>query len=300
MEEKEKKPNYNRDSKVLRTYTSDMADAIRTDEVSVIKIALAEKEKRDQEAMYQKAEGTKTSKILLMIGGVVLIVGAIIGSYLLIQKKKDKDTPMPTPEAMKTFISYNASSDIDVTDASTSVELMDAIKKQERPTGGLVKVFFLTQKVNNLSESITSKRFISILKTSIPGPLIRSLADKFLLGRYSNQSSPNERDKSAMFLILETNDYNQAYISMLEWEETMLRDLFVLFNITNSEGDNSIFEKPWRDTIVNNKDARVLYDDEGQAILYYVFMNKSTFVIANNQEALKEIIARLIIKNSQL
>jgi len=103
-----------------------------------------------------------------------------------------------------------------------------------------------------------------------------------------------------MFLILETNDYNQAYISMLEWEETMLRDLFVLFNITNSEGDNSIFEKPWRDTIVNNKDARVLYDDEGQAILYYVFMNKSTFVIANNQEALKEIIARLIIKNSQL
>jgi len=62
MEEKEKKPNYNRDSKVLRTYTSDMADAIRTDEVSVIKIALAEKEKRDREAMYQKAEGTKTSK----------------------------------------------------------------------------------------------------------------------------------------------------------------------------------------------------------------------------------------------
>ena len=46
MEEKEKKPNYNRDSKVLRTYTSDMADAVRTNEVSVIKIALAEKEKR--------------------------------------------------------------------------------------------------------------------------------------------------------------------------------------------------------------------------------------------------------------
>ena len=46
----ENKPQQNdTDIKVLRTYTSDMADVVRTNEMSVIKIALAEKEKREKE-----------------------------------------------------------------------------------------------------------------------------------------------------------------------------------------------------------------------------------------------------------
>ena len=39
---------------VLRTYTSDMADMVRTNEASVIKIALAEKNKREQEELIKK------------------------------------------------------------------------------------------------------------------------------------------------------------------------------------------------------------------------------------------------------
>jgi hypothetical protein len=291
--------NY-KDSKVLRTYTSDMADAIRTDEMSVIKIALAEKEKREQEAVYREAEGTSTSKILLIVGGVVLIVAAIIGSYFLIQKKKEKEVPIPIPGNQETFITYNANSYIDVTDKYNVMELLDAIKQQENQNTGLIKALFLTKKINNVDEQLTSNSFLSIIKTSIPGALTRSLSDKFLFGRYSNKNSVNPVDKSATFLVFQTNDYTQAYASMLDWEETMLKDLSILFNINIPESDNIVFQKPWKDIIVNNKDARVLYNESGEALLYYVFMNKNNFIITNSLEALKEIISRLTIKNPSL
>ncbi len=287
-----------KDIKVLRTYTSDMVDAIRTDEASVIKIALAEKEKREQEELFKKAEGTNVSKILLIIGGVIFIVAAIIGSYYLIQKKKERETPAPISTGVQTFITYNADSYIDVTNATNVVELLNAIKQQENASTRLIKALFLTKKVNGVSEMITAKDFLSIIDSTAPGALTRSLPDKFLFGKYSNPTT-NENDKSAMFLIFEISDYNQAYASMLEWEKTMLKDLFVLFDTKISETDNGIFEKPWKDIIINNKDTRVLYGGNGEVLLYYVFVNKNTLVITSGTEALKELISRIIVKNAQ-
>jgi hypothetical protein len=84
MEEEKTQINNQKDAKVLRTYTSDMAEAIRTNEMSVIKIALAEKEKREREESLQKAEGTNTTKILFLI----LLENGI--NNFLLQKRKDK------------------------------------------------------------------------------------------------------------------------------------------------------------------------------------------------------------------
>ena len=201
MEENTTQKNY-KDSKVLRTYTSDMADAIRTDEVSVIKIALAEKEKREREAIYKKAEGTKTSKIFFVICGVILIAGAIIGSYLLIQKKKERDTPPTSPKELETFITYNASSYIDVTNTTNIIEFMDAIKSQEQNNPGLIKAIFLTQKTNNISELLKSKDFFSKTKINVPGSLIRSLSDKYLFGKYYNQGIGIENNSPATFIFI--------------------------------------------------------------------------------------------------
>jgi len=297
MEEK-KQPNY-KDEEVLRTYTSDMVDAIRTDEASVIKIALAEKEKREREELFKKAEGTKTSKIFLTIGSIILIVAAIAGSYYLFQKKKEKETPAPTSSEVDTFITYNAQSYIDVTGVTNIIELLNAIKQQEPQIPGLVKILFLTKGTGDNSETITSKEFLSLVGTNAPSEFIRSLSGKYLLGRYLNTNAPKETDREATFLILQTSDYNQAYASALSWEKTMLKDLSTLFNINIPDTEKTLFDKSWKDIIVSNKDARVLYRENGEAVLYYVFVNKNDLVITNSMEAMKEIIARIITKNAQ-
>jgi hypothetical protein len=288
-----------KDIKVLRTYTSDMAEAIRTNEMSVIKIALAEKEKREQEDLYKKAEGSNASKIFLIIGGIIFIVGAIFGSSYLIQKKKEKDTPLPTISNIETFISYDSKSLIDTTTVTNKDDLINLVKKEIKINDGLIKAIFFIKKTEMSSTLITTNDFLSLIETTAPNTLIRSLSDTYLFGKYSNENAVKENDKSAIFLVLGTKDYNLAYASMLEWEKTMLKDLYVLFDIDVSKSSNQIFEKQWKDIIINNKDARVLYGDNGEGILYYVFVNKNNFVITNNIEGLKEVITRLIIKDAK-
>jgi hypothetical protein len=294
MDENQTQPN--KKINVLRTYTSDMADAIRTNEVSVIKIALAEKEKREREEVYAEAEGTNTSKTFLVIGGIVLIAAAIFGSYFLIKQKNLKDAPKNLIKTIDTFIAYDAYQNIDMTNIKNTDDLSVAIKNSPLLSLGSVKALFPTL---NVSEIITSQKLLSTIGANPPGALSRSLSDKYLLGKYSNKNAVADGTGYTAFIIFETTDYNLAYASMLDWEKNILKDVFVLFNISIPETSSSLFYKSWQDIVVNNKDARVLYGENGEAILYYAFVNKNNFVITSNIETLKEVISRLITKNAQ-
>ena len=282
----------NDEEKALRTYTSDMADAIRQNEVSVIKIALAEKEKREQENIYKQAEGTKTSKIFFVIGGIILISVGLVGSYYLFQKKETV-APIITNN-FETFINYDLYSAIDVTNITNQNNLINVIEENNLLNVGQVEAIFLSKKINEVEEKLNTKDFLSLIESNAPGSLVRSLSEKYLLGEYITTEK-----KSVKFLIFETNNYAQTYASMLEWEKTILKDLFIILNLKNIPVESPLFEKQWKDVVINNRDARVLYGDNGEGILYYVFINKNHFVITSDKETLKEVISRLILKSSE-
>ena len=96
--------------------------------------------------------------------------------------------------------------------------------------------------------------------------------------REGRQSTASDGKNSHLFLIFQITDYNLAYASMLGWEKTMIGDLFTLFNIEVTGDNKELLEKPWRDTIINNRDVRVLYNREEKGILYYLFVDKNNFV----------------------
>lgn len=296
MDENKKQLN-EKDLKVLRTYTSDMADAIRDNEASVIKIALAEKDKREREAVYEQASGTTTSKIFYVIGGIILIIIAVIGSYVLLQKKKINDTPKPVIENIDTFISYDSQAHIEVTSATDAKDLLKLINDDKTKNSGLIKSFFLEKKINEVTQLITSGDLFTLIDSTIPNALTRSLSNNFLIGKFFKKDNTSD-----LFLVFQVNNYNQAYASTLEWERTLLKDLFILFqiNVPIIDGkENPLFEKQWKDVIINNRDARVLYGENGEGILYYVFVNKDKLLITTDMEAMKEVIARLITKNTK-
>ena len=301
MEEETKQSN-EKNPQVLRTYTSDMAEVIRNNEISVIKIALAEKERkeREQDAMSPyKTMGVKNnSKIFFIVGGIILIVAAVLVSYFLIQKKNTSVLPVVTTSNVETFLSYDSSSNLDVTNVTNVNELEEMIKKEKQSNPKLINALFFSKKITDIPEMVISSEFLSLIGSTAPLALIRSLSDKYLFGEYSNEKIMS-KNNPAMFLVLETKDYNQAYASMLTWEKTLLKDFYVLFNIDTSNSSGSLFEKPWKDTIINNKDARVLYGDKGEEILYYIFVNNNDFIITNNINALKEVMERMLIKNTK-
>lgn len=286
----EKLQSNDEDIRVLRTYTSDMADAVRENEASVIKIALAEKDKREREKIYKEADGTKSSKIFFILGGIFLIVAAIVGSTFLLSKKEK--TSIPVVKNTNTFIVHDSYLFEDLTDLSKPEDLFAKINQVSETTPGTVRAIFLSKMVNEISKDLTTSDFISQFGINAPGALTRSLTNKYLLGQYFEKDSSGRKIK--YFLIFETNNYNQAYASLLSWETTMLKDLSVFFKSNTQEENNS--QRKWQDLVINNIDVRVLYGDNGQTVLYYAFINNK-LLIADNIDGLKEIINRLIAKN---
>ena len=290
--------NKNEELKTLRTYTSDMAEAVRTNEASVIKIALAEKEKREQEAVFEEARGTKTSRTLFVIGGIILIIGAIFGSLYLIAQKNKKETPTVVEEKIGTFILYNNEIKIDVTNATNITDLAGLINKETLGEAGSTNAIFLQKKVDGSNILLTTKEFLTMIGATAPGALVRSFSDNYLLGKYSTQVGTEK--KTSTFLIFETTNYSQTYASMLSWEKTMLRDLYTIFDIKipeQVEGQTeSLLDRQWKDMIINNRDARVLYGDTGEGVLFYAFINKDKLIITDNIETLRKLIAELLLR----
>lgn len=283
----------NKKAKVLRTYTTDMAEAIRQDEVSIIKIALAEKARKEREEMEKKAEGSNLTKTFFLLGGITLLVIAGAIMYFLFFKKTET-VPVLKETRIETFLSYDSSSKINVSGVDNISSLSNLINEEEIKLSGIIKTFFFINEIDGKEEIISPSTFLSLSGMRTPDSLLRFLSKNYLFGEYSLTDTDKQ---NIPFLILETSNYNQSYASMLEWEKTMLQDFFFLFEIKLPEGKLPVSYRKWSDLVVKNKDTRVLYDEYGKSLLYYTFVNKNSFVITTDLETLKEVIDRMLAKN---
>lgn len=295
---KEENTQLNKDEKnpkTLRTYLSDMADVVRENEISVIKVALEEQKARERGDYYRKVEESPKKKMLFVVGGIIIILVALAISYFAIEKAKEKNTPKEAIRQVEALISYDYQAVINlsnITNKSDLIRLLDEeLKKIDSRES--IKTIFLNQTINGNTTTVSLRSFLSLMKTSIPGQLSRSFKEEYMVGSYLPISA---YDKPHLFLIIGIKDYNQAYAGMLEWEKTMVDDLFSIFHIDVSGENKELFEKPWKDIVIKNKDARILYTKDGTDILFYLFYDKNNLIITDNQEAIKEIVERFLIK----
>lgn len=285
--------NNKQKAKVLRTYTTDMAEAIRQDEASVIKIALAEKARREREAEVKKAEGTTFTKTAFLLGGILLLAIAAVAIYFLFFRKTE-EVVIPVESRVESFLSYDSNAIIETSSIENFSQLVRTIKEKEDGLSGTIKTFFFVKEAGEKKEFLFPSGLLSLANVKVPDSLLRALSSNYLFGKYEIDQS---NQVSAPFLILEANNYNQAYASMLNWEDTMLSDLLFFFEIKLPEGKLAISYGSWGDLIIKNKDVRVLRDPYGKGLIYYSFVNKNSFVITTSAEALSEIIDRILTKN---
>jgi len=80
---------------------------------------------------------------------------------------------------------------------------------------------------------------------------------------------------------------------MQAWEEEMFAELHQFFGIEISPETGYLLTKDFSQGVVHNKDARILYFDEGGIAMMYIYADEESAVITNSEEAIKEIILRL-------
>ena len=73
----------------------------------------------------------------------------------------------------------------------------------------------------------------------------------------------------------------------------MFLDFHGFFDIPINADNNYLLKKDFEDGIVQNKNSRILKDNDGNIVLMYVFVNDTSILITNSEDTSKEIITRL-------
>ena len=291
----------------LRTYQGDMAEFIKEKNESVISIAVKEKERKEErkeeaEKIEPRAKSIKSNKqdfpikLTIIFLSVLLVVGGVLASLFIFQSIKKQ--PQNNLILKDEIIPYNNL----ITLANVTNESLESELMKLSVSGGInvVKIYDAKGVL-----FLKAKDFFNFLKVPLPGTLDRTLKDEYVVGVISGNQG------SSSFIIITVNDFGQAFSAMLDWEESMPKDLSFLGTEINTGGvansptstttassTNSVqvmLIKPdifnWKDIIVKNKDTRGLINNKNQSKIAYTFLDKNTILITNNISVVAEIVS---------
>jgi hypothetical protein len=271
----------------VRTYATDIGEMMKKQKGSVIKIALAEQKRRDE--YKKKTDPTATRNIVVVMLGFVLIVGGImIFIYTVMNRARPVEVTNFVP-TLPSFIFTENQVQIDVTELNRT-ELIAAIRAQvNNMTLGAETInnLFVSYRGVSGQAQIPSTAFLQKLGVDIPDTLALNLYPEFSLGVYS---LPEGND---LFMILRVKDFNEAFSAMREWESYMLTEMVRLYSIDTKDYGKEIFTKDFENETIYNKEARILKDKAGKAILSYIFLDTRTVMITTQTDSVGEVIKRI-------
>jgi len=275
---------------VLRTFSSDMAEAIKSGEASVVKIAMAEQKKKTAE--YENfSPASRKNKAFIAGSSVLVALGIIAVGYYFLYMRKDA-TPKVTDSTpqIQSLVYADENKGYDVTGLlKNQVQTMikNDVEKVTLKDGGVLYMYFIT-KSGDVATKLGAQAFFTTVASSIPGRASRSLQNEFMVGVHKGVSS----GANTPFMLLNTSDYDNMYAGLLEWEKKMVDDFFTMFDISVSGERAYLLAKPFQDTTIRNIDVRTLLDKDGKTILLYGFVNQNTVIITTTQETFAEIMTR--------
>jgi hypothetical protein len=286
MDETEKK-KIEPSIKPLRTYATDMADVVQDGQASVVRVAMAEAQKREANKENVSPQSGRNIRFIIL-GILLLCIGAGIVLYVFYKKTAPLQTTAPQTSTSSLIFS-DKTQIIDITDKNRDQIVKDIqyeIDNRELRLGDIAYLYF-TEKNGVDYITIPFTDWLSRIGATPPEGLARNFGAPFMFGMYSSAGN-------VPFLLVKTTTYNNGYAGMLAWEGKLLDDLYQMFGIVTT-GDNAVlFEKGFEDKIIENKDARVLYAPNGDVVLLYVFIDDTTVLIAKDRLTVKEVLSRFV------
>lgn len=276
--------------KGLRTYASDMAEAVRVQEGSVIKIALAEQDKRARQEKLEVKSSHKNVFFAFASIAIILVGAGVFGYAVFFSKPKTVPTQINTLNQSIITNDGNVSYSITgKTKQQVGEEFYALAKNADVREGGVLHIIPYEEDIDiNVKSSVDAHRYLGALGSTMSGSLLRSLSPEFMLGAVKS------KEQGEPFIVLKPQSFDNAYAGMLSWEKKMIDDLFLAFDIPISGDNTYLLEKSFGDMVIKNQDARILTDNTGAILLVYMFVNNDDVIlIARNEETLIALLGRL-------
>lgn len=271
----------------VRTYATDIGEMMKREKGSVIKIALAEQNRRNE--FKKKMDPTTTKNVVVIILGIMLIVGGIMVFIYAIMNRAKPVAVTNFATNLPTFFFTENQIQIDMTDLNRT-ELVNAVHFLMANTTlvpGTFNNLFVSHKTTAGQSQVPANVFFQKLGIEIPDGLFQNLYPAFMLGIY-NEAAGND-----LFMLFNVKDFNTTFLAMREWEPRMLSELIRIFDIDTSAYGKAIFNQEFVTETLFNKEARVLKDDSGKVLLTYIFLDPKTVMITTETPGLEEVIKRM-------
>ncbi|MBP6912197.1 MAG: hypothetical protein KBB88_03295 [Candidatus Pacebacteria bacterium] len=268
--------------KSIRTYASDMAKAIRDKQGSVMKIALAEKERRDAENIAKNPVSKRN--ISFTLGTIVLVILALGALYF---GYKAKRAPKTIEEATQpTVFTLIDGTFVQSTGASKEA-IQSSLQDLLHSSGNELDSTTLLVITENNTLPITATAFVQTNGLDFTSQLIRSLSPVFALGIHTLEGN-------SPFLVFKSDSYDTSYIGMLSSEKTLYDDMAPLFELPQYDISGTLYATaPFVDSVVANTDVRGIKNAAGEFVFFYSITSQGFIIMATSPETYKVVMSAL-------
>ena len=272
----------------VRTFSTDLAEAVREHGGSVVRVAIEEEEAHRRD--YEEASIKSRKNMAFVIIGTLLVIGGIVAVVWGIKHKEAATVVVPVVNVVPTsIIASDAAKTIDITGMPVG-EIVAAIQKQvANPSiqSGQIENIILTSTSGSIAGRPTASDFLSTLGTHAPSSFLLALSNDYMLGTYLNGTQDN------LFLVVHGTSHDFLLSGMLAWEPWLFNDLVPLFGInTSSLTKAQLQNMTFNDTVIGNHDARAVLAADGSPILYYSFLDQDTILFATDPKTLNQAVSK--------
>ena len=219
----------------MRTYESDIAEAMSHNKISSASIAIAESKRNENGAInktsYYSENSFPVKNVLITLISLILIGGGITGAYYLYSKSPL--APTIVEQQIQPAVENNtiAPKDAKVTIAiddlfpNAIISKVEAEINKPKNNNSIEEIVF-TKNINGKTTIINSIDMTRLMDISVPDILLRSLKPEWMFGVYTN-----EEGQKNIFVIVTNNFFQNTFAGMLQWENTMAEDLRQYINV---------------------------------------------------------------------
>ncbi len=268
-------------NRIIQTYAEDMAKVIEEDQTGLVKKVIHGEEEHEQEQKNLSPQ-SKKNQVFMFLGLLFILVGLTTLYYFFLGREVPT---VPVEEQFVPLIFNDSSTSIEVS-GFTKDEIAQAVYNAVNGTlvkkGGVEGIYLILNK-----RDIGLREFVTLIKGNfVPGGNKLFVQDNFLMGVVNAEAKD-------FFILLKVRSTADIFGSLRNWEGKMFFDLQKFFGVNVSTETKYLLTKNFEDGIIQNKNARILYDQEGKIVMMYIFADDNSVVITDNENATREIMLRL-------
>jgi len=298
--------------KPIRTYESDIAEAIAHQKTSVVTMAIAESKARNQgDSIANNPPSQTGKKVFIFILSIVFIAAGGAGGYYLYLKSPLAIAPVAQQvQKVPSVINPDVQSIVNVPSLQKNIFIKfisDELSNSDTTKPGEITEFVLAQTTGSTTTRLGTAQFINAAGFTILDSLKRALTDRMMIGTISDDT------QSYPFIIFTTDFFQNAFSGMLKWEDNMPEELADIFNYreqpvtepiltentaSSTPVENSIsrfynIRGTFKDKAVMNRDVREFTDSEGRILFLYTFLDRNTILITTSESVISSIVNRI-------